>query len=149
MRIAHTKHLLVATALAASTAATAANPEPKRFCSDSLVRGTYAGQLQGKVRLPDGTTAAEIIGVVIRLYDGKGGVAQWDNVRNSASGYVPNRYGQGTYRVNDDCTVDVEFQPSPTTRIVERAVIVDDGRELRSITVEPATLWVTSVQQRI
>ena len=51
--------------------------------------------------------------------------------------------------VNDDCTVDIEFRPAPAVTIRERAVIVDDGRELRSITVLPAGLFVTSVQQRI
>ena len=148
MRFAHVKPLLIAAALVASTAANAGSPEPKRYCSDSLVRGTYAVQLQGKNLLPDGSVQ-EIIGVVVRLYDGNGGVVQWDNVKNSVTGYMPNRFGSGTYQVNDDCTVDVEFHPAPTVTIRERLVIVDNGRELRSITVLPAGLFVTAVHQRI
>lgn len=139
---------LLLLAVAAASGNALGNPERKRYCSESLVRGTYAGQLSGKQILPDGSVQ-DIIGVVIRLYDGNGGVVQWDNVKNSGTGYTPNRYGQGKYQVNDDCTVDVEFNPAPTITIRERAVIVDEGRELRSITVVPAGLFVTSVQQRV
>ena len=134
-------------AVGVSTTAVSGN-ERQTFCSDSLVRGTYAVQLQGTQAQPDGSTA-NIIGVVIRLYDGEGTVTQWDNVKNSATGYTPNRYGNGTYHVNDDCTVDIEFHPAPGFVIKERAVIVDGGRELRSITVLPAGLFVTSTAQRV
>jgi len=141
--------LLAGAVLAAALSTNAsADVERKRNCSESLVRGTYAGQLSGKQTLPDGTVQ-DIIGVVIRLYDGNGGVVQSDNVKNSQTGYTPDRFGLGTYRVNDDCTVDIEFHPVPTVTIRERAVIVDEGRELRSITVLPVGLFVTSVQQRI
>lgn len=139
---------LVLAALAAASGTASADPERKRYCSDSLVRGTYAAQLSGKQTMPDGSVQ-DIIGVVIRLYDGNGNVVQSDNVKNSVTGYTPNRYGEGKYQVNDDCTVDVEFHPAPSITIRERAVIVDNGRELRSITVLPTGLFVTSVQQRI
>jgi hypothetical protein len=135
-------------AIAASSGAASADGERKRYCSDSLVRGTYGGQISGKQTLPDGSVQ-DIIGVVVRFYDGKGGVVQSDNVKNSGTGYTSNRYGQGTYQVNDDCTVDVDFHPAPNFTIRERAVIIDEDRELRSITVLPAGLFVTSVQQRI
>ena len=138
---------IVVIGLGASVPAVAENAK-QRFCGDSLVRGTYAGQMQGTQTMPDGTVQ-NIIGVVIRVYDGEGGIVQWDNVKNSVNGYTPNRYGSGTYHVNDDCTVDTAFHPVPTVTIQERAVIVDDGRELRSITVLPIGLFVTSIQQRI
>ena len=86
-----------------------------------------------------------VIGVVVRHYDGRGGVTQVDNVKGAISGYVPDRFGTGTYQVNDDCTVVVNFQPAPGVLIEERLVIVDKGRELRSFTVLPTTLMVTSV----
>ena len=140
--------LLIATAALVASTNALADRERQRFCSDSLVRGTYGGQLQGTQTLPNGSVQ-NIIGVVVRVYDGDGGVTQWDNVKNSANGYVPNRYGSGTYIVNDDCTVDIVFNPAPGFTIQERAVVVDNGRELRSITVLPTGLFVTSVQQRI
>jgi hypothetical protein len=139
---------LVLATVAAASGNASADPERKRYCSESLVRGTYAIHLSGKQTLPDGSVQ-EIIGVVIRLYDGDGHVIQWDSIKNSVTGYTPNRYGQGTYRVNDDCTVDIEFNPAPTVTIRERSVIVDEGREMRAITVFPAGLFVTSIQQRI
>jgi hypothetical protein len=141
-------YTLVLAALTTAAGNASADPERKRYCSESLVRGTYAIQLSGKQTLPDGSVQ-ELIGVVIRLYDGNGHVYQWDSIKNSVTGYTPNRYGQGSYHVNDDCTVDIEFNPAPTVTIRERSVIVDEGRELRSITVFPAGLFVTSIQQRI
>jgi len=139
--------LVAAVGLSASGAALADRAK-QRFCSDSLVQGTYAGQIQGTQTLPDGTVQ-NIIGVVVRVYGGDGTVTQWDNVKNSGTGYTPNRYGAGTYKVNDDCTIDTLFQPAPGFTIQERAVIIDEGRELRSITVLPTGLFVTSTQQRI
>lgn len=130
------------------SAAAAGFPARQTYCSDSLVRGTYAIQLQGTQALPDGSTA-NIIGVVIRVYDGEGRVTQWDNVKNSVTGYVPNRYGAGRYQVHDDCTVDVVFNPAPGATIQERLVIMDDGNELRSITVLPPGLFVSSTSKRI
>lgn len=140
--------LLVAMFTAGVSTTAALAHDRQTFCSDKLIRGTYAIQLQGTLALPNGSTA-NIIGVVIRTYDGKGAVTQWDNVKNSASGYTPDRYGTGTYHVNEDCTVDIEFHPAPGATIQERAVIIDGGREIRSITVLPTGLFVTSVAQRV
>jgi hypothetical protein len=148
MRKFMTYGLLIATAASIASTSAFADRERQRFCSDSLVRGTYGGQIQGTQTLPNGSVQ-NIIGVVVRVYDGEGNVTQWDNVKNSANGYVPNRFGMGTYKVNDDCTVDIVFNPAPGFTIQERAVVVENGRELRSITVLPAGLFVTSVQLRI
>jgi hypothetical protein len=139
---------LLAAVTAAASASAFADNDVRRYCSDTLVRGTYAIQLQGNQTMPDGSVQ-NIIGVVVRVYDGEGGVQQWDNVKNSVTGYVPNRYGTGTYKVNDDCTLDVTFHPVPTVTLQERGVIVDNGRELRTVTVFPTGLFVTSVAQRI
>jgi hypothetical protein len=139
---------IIAAAAACASVSAFADVEQRRYCSDSLVRGTYAIQLQGTRPAPGGATET-VIGVVVRNYDGQGGVTQIDNVKGSITGIVPNRFGMGTYRVNDDCTVDLEFHPGPGITLQEKAVIVDDGRELRSITVFPAGVMVTAVHQRI
>ena len=47
--------LLIATAALVASGTASADPERKRFCSESLVRGTYAGQLSGKQTMPDGS----------------------------------------------------------------------------------------------
>jgi hypothetical protein len=90
-----------------------------------------------------------VIGVLIRTYDGAGGFTQIDNVKGSVTGIVPDRPGIGTYQVNEDCTGTTQFQPGPGVMIEERMVIVDGGREIRSITSSPLPLMVSSVQQRI
>jgi hypothetical protein len=90
-----------------------------------------------------------VIGVVVRLYDGNGNVTQVDNIKGSVSGYFPDRFGTGKYHVNDDCSVVIDFEPVPGLLVQERAVIVDNGRELRSIVTTPASFMITAVHQRI
>jgi len=142
-------HMMIVAAAAFGASATVfAETETKRYCSDSLVHGTYGIQMQGTRPAPDGSTES-VIGVVVRLYDGNGGITQIDNVKGSVTGITPNRVGSGTYRVNDDCTVRMEFHPGPGIVIRETAVIVDNGRELRSITVFPPGVMVTGVHRRI
>jgi hypothetical protein len=91
-----------------------------------------------------------VIGVVHRTYDGFGNIAQVDNVKGYYSGIRPNRPGVGTYQMNADCTGTATFQPGAGLRsLIERLVIVRDGREIRTITASPAAVMVTGVQQRI
>ena len=132
-----------------ASAAALAEFQPKRFCSDSLVKGTYAIQMQGtRPAFPGGPTET-VIGVLVRVYDGEGHVAQVDNIKGSISGWFPDRFGAGTYHVNDDCSVVIDFEPVPGLLVQERAVIVDNGRELRSMVTTPATFMITAIHQRI
>jgi hypothetical protein len=118
-----------------------------KACSDATLRGTYGIQMQGTRPAPGGTET--VIGVVVRRYDGSGGVTQVDNIKGSITGIVPDRPGAGTYQVFEDCSAVVDFEPAPGILIQERLVIVDHGRELRSITVLPAQVMVTSTQIRM
>ena len=126
------------------------NDHDRKACSDATLHGTYGIQFQGTRFAPPpiGQTEA-VIGVVIRHYDGDGKVTQVDNVKGEKSGYVPDRFGSGTYHVNDDCSVVVDFQPAPGIFIQERLVIVDKGHELRGISILPPTLMVTSTQLKM
>jgi len=130
-----------------SAAAAAANPAPRTWCDNQAIQGTYGIQLSGHRAAPGGTET--VIGVVVRQYDGLGGVQQWDNVKGEVTGYVPARYGAGTYRINDDCTIDIEFHPAPGITLVERGVIVNGGDEIRTITVLPAATMVTATHRKI
>lgn len=134
-------------ALGVSAAATAGSPAPRTWCDGSIVQGTYGIQLSGHRPAPGGTET--VIGVVIRQYDGLGGVEQWDNVKGEVTGYTPNRYGVGTYRVNPDCTIDVEFHPAPNVTLTERGVVVNGGLEIRTATIAPAGVMVTATHLRI
>ena len=125
------------------------NDEHQRACSDATLHATYGIQFQGTRFAPPSGPIEAVIGVVVRHYDGHGVVTQVDNVKGAISGYVPDRVGSGTYRVNDDCSVVVDFQPAPGIFIQERLVIVDNGHELRGISILPPTLMVTSVQLKM
>jgi hypothetical protein len=142
--------LTAAMALAVSGVAQAKDNEHDwKACSDATLDGTYGIQFQGTRFAPPSGPIEKVIGLVIRHYDGNGIVTQVDNVKGAISGYVPDRIGSGTYHVNDDCSVVVDFQPAPGIFIQERLVIVDKGHELRGITVLPPTLMVTSTQLKM
>ena len=142
--------VIAAMALAVSGAARANdNDHDRKACSDATLHGTYGIQFQGTRSSSPGGPIETVIGVVIRNYDGHGGVTQVDNVKGSISGYVPDRVGSGSYQVNNDCYVVVTFQPAPGIFIEERLVIVDGGNELRGISILPPTLMVTSTQLKM
>lgn len=117
-------------------------------CSEATIRGNYGIQIQGTRPAPGGLTES-VIGVVLRNYDGRGNISQIDNVKGSITGIVPDRQGFGTYEVSPDCTGIARFQPGPGILLEERLVIVDDGREIRTMVLAPAGVMVTGVHQRI
>jgi hypothetical protein len=118
-------------------------------CSNRSLKGTYGIQMQGTRPIPGGTGTEALIGVVARTYDGRGNFTQVDNIKGAVTGIAPNRQGSGTYVVNADCTGSTLFQPGPGVSIEEALVIVDYGFEVRSITITPLQLMVTSVGKRI
>ncbi|MFL6575449.1 MAG: hypothetical protein ACJ8MR_02435 [Povalibacter sp.] len=124
----------------------------KRFktyeCSNKTLRGTYGGQMQGARPAPGGGLE-QLIGVVIRTYDGAGNFTQVDNIKGSVAGIVPDRPGSGTYSVSADCSFTTQFQPGPGVLIEETGNIVDYGNEVQSITVTPQPLMVTGSAKRI
>jgi hypothetical protein len=119
-----------------------------RACSEATIRGDYGIQIQGTRPAPGGLTES-VVGVVLRHYDGRGNISQVDNVKGSVTGIVPDRQGFGTYEVSSDCTGIARFQPGPGILLEERLVIVDDGREIRSMVLAPAGVMITGVHQRI
>lgn len=119
-----------------------------KTCSNATLHGRYGIQMQGTNVAPNGTPQS-LIGVVNRYYDGKGGLWQLDSIKGTVSGIVPNRYGVGSYQVSDDCSVVLTFNPAPGVMIEERGVIVDNGFEVRTITVTPPTTMVTATHIRM
>ena len=117
-------------------------------CSAATIRGDYGIQIQGTRPAPGGLTES-VIGVVLRNYDGHGNISQVDNVKGSITGIVPDRQGFGTYEVSANCTGISRFEPGPGILLEERMVIIDDGREIRTMVLAPAGVMVTGVHQRI
>jgi len=142
-------------ALAAVTPATLLADEThqgghRRGCSEATLRGAYGIQMQGT--RPSGPPPApleSLAGVVIRHYDGQGAFTQVDNIKGSVTGITENRPGSGTYEVSEDCTGATYFDPGSGIVIKERFVIVDKGREVRSVVVSPPPVMVTTVQKKV
>jgi hypothetical protein len=148
------------TALAISTCPLGAGADDQeradgrgRSCTDSTIKGTYGIQFLGTRPAPRNAPAGTIetvIGIVVRTYDGRGQFYQVDNVKGSISQNDPSdREGWGTYEVAADCSGITRFDPGSGVLLVERMVIVDRGREIRTATMSPPALMVTGVQQRI
>jgi hypothetical protein len=126
----------------------------RRGCSVKTLRGSYGIQIQGTRPAPPPAPAGTIetvIGVIVRHYDGDGTFTQVNNEKGSVSGNgATDREGSGTYEVNEDCTGSHQLQPagSPIT-VIDRFVIVDRGREVRSFVVSPTPVMVSAVSRKI
>jgi hypothetical protein len=125
------------------------NDEHHRECSAATLRGDYGIQIQGTRPSAPGGPIEAVIGVVLRRYDGVSQFTQIDNVKGAISGITPNRFGSGSYQVNADCTAVVTAVPGPGILLEEQLVIVNDGREVRSIVASPPPVMVTGVQRKI
>jgi hypothetical protein len=129
-------------------------PGRHQGCSEKTLRGSYGIQIQGTRPAPPPAppgTIETVIGVIVRHYDGDGNFTQVNNEKGSVSGSAPvDREGAGTYQVNEDCTGSHQLQitGSPIT-VVDRFVVVDRGREVRSFVVSPAPVMVTGVSRKI
>ena len=133
------------------TGARAVAHERAGHCTEATIRGTYGIQMQGTNPVPPplGGGIQTVIGVVVRTYDGAGTFHQVDNIKGSVTGIVPDRPGEGTYQVNEDCSGVTLFQPGPGITLEERMVIVDHGDEIRTIVSSPQAVMISTVQKRI
>jgi hypothetical protein len=91
----------------------------------------------------------EVSGVVVQVYDGKGSFTQVDNVKGTVSGITPDRPGKGTYTVNADCSGSSTVNPAPGITIVSKALVLDGGKEIRSITTTPDAINVTGIGRKM
>jgi hypothetical protein len=114
---------------------------PSRFsCSDRTLRGDYGFSIDGTILA--GTPSAVLLrGVAMTHFDGQGNLSQIDfTTRNGAPIGADWRPALGTYQIDADCTGTAQIVPadgSPTLNL--RLVVVDRGREVRTIVVGSAT----------
>jgi len=87
---------------------------PDTTCDLGTIRGIYGIQMQGTRPVSPGVSE-QVVGVVLRTYDGRGYFEQIDNIKGSMTGISPDREGSGTYEVNADCTGTTSFQPDPNS----------------------------------
>ena len=126
-------------------------------CSTATLQGAYGVQISGTRPAPSVAPGApgfvgqleQVIGLVTEVFDGKGNFTQVDNVKGTVSGISPDRPGGGTYTVNPDCSGNLIVVPVPGTQIVQKIVIVDGGKEYRSITITPDAVNVSAVGRKM
>lgn len=109
-------------------------------CTDRTIRGDYGFSIEGTILA--GTPNAFLLrGVAMTRFDGEGNLSQVDfTTRNGVPMSADWRPATGTYVVNPDCTGTAEIVQSdgtPTVRL--RLVVVDHGREIRTVVVGNAS----------
>jgi hypothetical protein len=131
--------------------------QSERVCSNATLQGTYGVYISGTRPAPSVAPGApgfvgqmeEVIGVVVQVYDGKGNFTQVDNVKGTVSGITPDRPGKGIYTVNADCSGSSTVSPAPGVTIVQKALVLDGGKEIRSITITPDATNVTAIGRKL
>ena len=142
---------------AALTLTWMAAAQAQMVCSNATLKGYYGLQIVGTRPAPSvisgiqatpGTTE-QVIGVVIQVFDGDGAFTQIDNVKGSLSGIAFDRAGIGTYSVNPDCTGMFTVNNPGLPPIVNRFVIVDNGKAFMTAVVSPQPVMVTATGRKI
>ena len=115
--------------------------ETSRFrCSNRTLKGDYGFSIDGTI-LAGTPNAFPLRGVAMTHFDGHGTLSQVDFTTRNGAPLAPDwRPAVGTYDVNDDCTGTAQIIPadgSPTLNL--RLVVVDRGREVRTIVAGNAT----------
>jgi len=126
--------IAVAATLAASAPRSASAVAAEPGCTNATLRGDYGFDIGGTILA--GPKAGLLRGVAMTHFDGEGNLSQVDFVTNNG---VPAgtdwRPATGTYELDQDCkgTAEIVFTDgSPNLQL--RLVVVDGGREIRTIT---------------
>jgi len=108
-------------------------------CSNRTLRGDYGFSIDGQILA--GPHAGLLRGVAMTHFDGNGSLTQVDFATiNGIPAWSDWRPVSGTYGLNPDCTGTAELQPSDGSPALHlRLVVVDRGREIRTIVVGNAT----------
>lgn len=117
-----------------------AQTEEKVHCSNRTLRGDYGFSIEGTILA--GTPNAFLLrGVAMTNFDGDGNLSQVDFTTRNGTPLTPDwRPAVGTYSINTDCTGTAQIVPSDGTPTLNlRLVVVDRGREVRTIVVGNAS----------
>jgi hypothetical protein len=111
----------------------------EKRCSNRSLRGDYGFDIGGQILT--GPRTGLLRGVAMTHFDGQGNLSQVDFVTINGLPIGSDwRPATGTYDLNPDCTGTAEIVPgdgSPTLHL--RLVVVDRGREVRTVVVGNAT----------
>jgi hypothetical protein len=109
-------------------------------CSNRMLMGHYGFSIEGTILA--GTPNASLLrGVAMTHFDGHGNLNQVDFTTRNGAPLTPDwRPAAGTYEINPDCTGTAQVvQGDGTPTVNLRLVVVDRGREVRTIVVGNAT----------
>jgi hypothetical protein len=109
-------------------------------CSNRTLRGDYGFSIDGTILA--GTPNAFLLrGVAMTHFDGRGNLSQVDFTTRNGAPLSPDwRPAAGTYEINADCTGAAQIIPSDGSPVLNlRLVVVDRGREVRTIVLGNAT----------
>lgn len=147
-----TKAIAAVVALGAAIAVSvswdvSAQAKARRACGTHTLHGDYG--LQGTGVRGLGPGAFETFATISMVtYDGEGGFTA-DGVSHGATTGV--RSGlpvSGTYYVNPDCTGGQTTNIPGVPPLEDRFVIVDNGNEVRTVVVAPATTIATAILRK-
>ncbi len=136
--------------LVAATAWPASAQTSSPLCNNNLIRGTYGFTLEGQKLGGPGLTGPQV-GVAMTTFDGAGNLTQTDTVTIAGTTVADFTHPQadGTYTVNSDCTgtFTINFQDNRPT-VVVNFVVVDEGKEIDTVVIQPGVLATRSIGKR-
>jgi hypothetical protein len=138
---------LLAAALTIPWTVTAQDEGRKRGCSEQTLRGDYGLTGTGVRGLGPGTSET-FTTISLVTYDGRGGFTANGVSHGQVTGVREGLPVSGTYFVNADCTGGQTTLIQGLPPLEDRFVIVDDGRELRTVVVAPLTTIATANLRR-
>ena len=122
---------------------TAQNESPGRVCGTQTLRGDYGLVATGIRGLGPGISET-FATISMVTYDGQGGFTALGVSHGQTTGVVGDVPVTGTYYVNADCTGGQTTNLPVGPAIEDRFVIVDSGREVRTVVISPATTIATA-----
>jgi hypothetical protein len=153
----HTTILNMSVLLVLAGAANAQQPTEEKPCSNETLKGSYGGSISGTRPAPSVNPGGpgfqgqleEAIGLILWVFDGKGGFTQSISGKGAVSGPALDTTVSGTYSVNANCTATVKpiIPGLPPSEI--RMVIVDGGKEFRTFVVSPQIVMVVGHARKV
>jgi hypothetical protein len=135
--------LLAALALSVPWGVAAQDADGGRVCSERILHGDYGLVGTGVRGLGPGTSEA-FATISMVTYDGQGGFSANGVSHGQVTGVREGLPVTGTYFVNPDCTGGRTTNIPGVPPLEDRFVIVDNGREVRTVVVAPLTTIATA-----
>jgi hypothetical protein len=141
--IATVTGILSVVALTLPWGAAAQGGRERRGCGEHTLRGDYG--LVGSGVRGLGPGASETFATISMVtYDGQGGFSALGVSHGQVTGVRDGLPVTGTYYVNADCTGGQTTNIPGLPPLEDRFVIVDNGREVRTVVVAPLTTIATA-----